>query len=53
MNKLFKSIVDDPAGAAFFMSMSLLCLCLLLTAVSATYVGIHGTLNQCHIQEKS
>ena len=52
MNKLFESIMDDPAGAAFLMFIGTLCLCFLLVAVSATYIGIHEAVNQCHIQEE-
>ena len=53
MTKLFKFIMDDPATAAFFMFMGTFCLCVLLTFVSVTYIGIHAAVNQCHIQQES
>lgn len=53
MNKLVKSILDEGLeGILLFMFMGTFCLCLLLASVSLTYIGIHLTVDQCHIQEE-
>jgi len=53
MIKLLKLIMDDPAGAAFFMFIGSLCVCFLLTAVSISYAHVYEAVNQCHIQQES